>query len=241
MTRPKATEYIDNFLMKEYNVNNVEQLKRIGYSSLLGEREAENAAERLALNVSDRRTNYPDYERGAITYQTYSGSAKSGNIMGQSIPEATAFARYADEDIRKGVAGNAKRETENAQFNGKMDGRRSLLGADRVRTAGNEPAFSLPLEGRVSGDALLDAQDFDEVVNVRLNNKGEYVYSIQLNQNKTTPALPPAPAYNDKSQMATLKIGENTDANNSIPTNTEIVNKKTAVHRRRNPKGRALR
>ena len=224
----KATEYIDNFLMKEYNVNNVEQLKRIGYSSLLGEREAENAAERLALNVSDRRTNYPDYERGAITYQTYSGSAKSGNIMGQSIPEATAFARYADEDIRKGVAGNAKRETENAQFNGKMDGRRSLLGADRVRTAGNEPAFSLPLEGRVSGDALLDAQDFDEVVNVRLNNKGEYVYSIQLNQNKTTPALPPAPAYNDKSQMATLKIGENTDANNSIPTNTEIVNKKTS-------------
>lgn len=224
----KATEYIDNFLMKEYNVNNVEQLKRIGYSSLLGEREAENAAERLALNVSDRRTNYPDYERGAITYQTYSGSAKSGNIMGQSIPEATAFARYADEDIRKGVAGNAKRETENAQFNGKMDGRRSLLGADRVRTAGNEPAFSLPLEGRVSGDTLLDAQDFDEVVNVRLNNKGEYVYSIQLNQNKTTPALPPAPAYNDKSQMATLKIGENTDANNSIPTNTEIVNKKTS-------------
>ena len=68
----KATEYIDNFLMKEYNVNNIEQLKRIGYSSLLGEREAENAAERLALNVSDRRTNYPDYERGAITHQTYS-------------------------------------------------------------------------------------------------------------------------------------------------------------------------
>ena len=94
----------------------------------------------MALNVSDRRTNYPDYERGAITYQTYSGSAKSGNPMGQSIPEATAFARYADEDIRKGVVGNAKRETENAQFNGKMDGRRSLLGTDHI--AGNEPAFS---------------------------------------------------------------------------------------------------
>lgn len=159
----KATEYIDNFLMKEYNVNNIEQLKRIGYSSLLGEREAENAAERLALNVSDRRTNYPDYERGAITHQTYSSSAKSGNIMGQGIP-GTASARLADEDIRKGVAGNAKRETENAQFNGKMDGRRSLLGADRVRTAGNEPAFSLPLEARVSGDALLDAQDTVDLV-----------------------------------------------------------------------------
>ena len=60
--------------------------------------------------------------------------------MGQSILEATAFARYADEDIRKGVVGNAKRETENAQFNGRMDGRRSLLGTDHI--AGNEPAFS---------------------------------------------------------------------------------------------------
>lgn len=74
----------------------------------------------------------------------------------------------------------------------------------------------------------IDGQVFDEVVNVRLNNKGEYVYSIQLNKNKKIPAVLGAPAYNDNSQMATLKIEESADITNSIPTNGKNVNEKTS-------------
>ena len=143
--------------MKEYNVNDSEQLKRIGYLSLLGEREAESAAERMGLNVLDRRRNYPDYERGAVTNQTNNSGAKSVGLMGQSIPEAVS-GRAAAEDIRKGLAGDGKSKSQNVQFADRLDVQRGLLGTDRITEAGDKPAFSMSLESRVSGDALLDAQ-----------------------------------------------------------------------------------
>lgn len=92
----------------------------------------------MALNVSDRR-NYPDYERGSITYQTYSGSAKSGGLMGQSIPGTTS-ARLADENIRKGMASNAENLAQSERRIEHLDGVQRAVRADRI--AGNEPAVS---------------------------------------------------------------------------------------------------
>lgn len=93
----------------------------------------------MALNVSDRRTNYPDYERGAITYQAYSGGAKSGDLMGQSIP-GTASARLADENLRKGMASNAENLAQSERRIEHLDGVQRAVRADHI--AGNEPAFS---------------------------------------------------------------------------------------------------
>ena len=93
----------------------------------------------MALNVSDRRRNYPDYERGAITHQTYSGGTKSGDLMGQSIP-GTASSRLAAEDIRKGMAGNAENLAQSERRIEHLDGVQRAVRADRI--AGNEPAFS---------------------------------------------------------------------------------------------------
>ena len=85
----------------------------------------------MALNVSDRRRNYPDYERGAIAHQTYSGSAKSGNFIGQSIP-GTASARLADEDIRKGMAGNAENLAQSERRIEHLDGVQRAVRTDHM-------------------------------------------------------------------------------------------------------------
>lgn len=149
----------------------------------------------------------------------------------------TYYARFDSADIRKNIYGDKKSDArgKRAKLNTGADGDTfDLIEGSRYQSSSAERGKTgYAHKGVENWDyyvktVQIDGKVFDEVVNVRLNQKGEYVYSIQLNQNKTTPALPPAPAYNDKSQMAALKIGENTDANNSIPTNTEIVNKKTS-------------
>lgn len=149
----------------------------------------------------------------------------------------TYYARFDDADIRKNIYGDKKSDAKGktAKLNAGAEGDIfDLIEGARYQSSSAERGKNgVAHKGVENWDyyvktVQIDGQVFDEVVNVRLNNKGEYVYSIQLNQNKKTPALPPAPAYNDKSQMATLKIGETTDATNSIPTNGKNVNEKTS-------------
>lgn len=149
----------------------------------------------------------------------------------------TYYARFDDADIRKNIYGDKKSDAKGktAKLNAGAEGDIFDLieGAHYQSSSAERGKNGVAHKGVENWDyyvktVQIDGQVFDEVVNVRLNNKGEYVYSIQLNQNKKTPALPPAPAYNDKSQMATLKIGETTDATNSIPTNGKNVNEKTS-------------
>ena len=149
----------------------------------------------------------------------------------------TYYARFDDADIRKNIYGDKKSDAKGktAKVNAGAEGDIfDLIEGARYQSSSAERGKNgVAHKGVENWDyyvktVQIDGQVFDEVVNVRLNNKGEYVYSIQLNQNKKTPALPPAPAYNDKSQMATLKIGETTDATNSIPTNGKNVNEKTS-------------
>lgn len=149
----------------------------------------------------------------------------------------TYYARFDDADIRKNIYGDKKSDAKGktAKVNAGAEGDIfDLIEGARYQSSSAERGKNgVAHKGVGNWDyyvktVQIDGQVFDEVVNVRLNNKGEYVYSIQLNQNKKTPALPPAPAYNDKSQMATLKIGETTDATNSIPTNGKNVNEKTS-------------
>lgn len=149
----------------------------------------------------------------------------------------TYYARFDDADIRKNIYGDKKSDAKGktAKLNAGAEGDIFDLieGAHYQSSSAERGKNGVAHKGIENWDYYvktiqIDGQVFDEVVNVRLNNKGEYVYSIQLNQNKKTPALPPAPAYNDKSQMATLKIGETTDATNSIPTNGKNVNEKTS-------------
>lgn len=149
----------------------------------------------------------------------------------------TYYARFDDADIRKNIYGDKKSDAKGktAKLNAGAEGDIfDLIEGARYQSSSAERGKNgVAHKGVGNWDyyvktVQIDGQVFDEVVNVRLNNKGEYVYSIQLNQNKKTPALPPAPAYNDKSQMATLKIGETTDATNSIPTNGKNVNEKTS-------------
>lgn len=149
----------------------------------------------------------------------------------------TYYARFDDADIRKNIYGDKKSDAKGktAKLNAGAEGDIfDLIEGARYQSSSAERGKNgVAHKGVENWDyyvktVQIDGKVFDEVVNVRLNNKGEYVYSIQLNQNKKTPALPPAPAYNDKSQMATLKIGETTDATNSIPTNGKNVNEKTS-------------
>ena len=149
----------------------------------------------------------------------------------------TYYARFDDADIRKNIYGDKKSDAKGktAKVNAGAEGDIfDLIEGARYQSSSAERGKNgVAHKGVENWDyyvktVQIDGKVFDEVVNVRLNNKGEYVYSIQLNQNKKTPALPPASAYNDKSQMATLKIGETTDATNSIPTNGKNVNEKTS-------------
>ncbi|MGN1413511.1 MAG: LPD23 domain-containing protein [Anaerovoracaceae bacterium] len=161
----EATEYIDNFLMKEYNVDNIEELKYKAYESLLGEREAENAAERLSRDALGRRNTYPDFEKGAITHKDYSNSVQSRETMGAGVFE-TASRRRSLEDIRSRAKSNAENSSQSRRNIASMGGAQRNIRADNV--AGDESAFSIgrevPLEERVSGDQLLDAQDTIDMV-----------------------------------------------------------------------------
>ena len=150
----------------------------------------------------------------------------------------TYYARFDDADIRKNIYGDKKSDAKGktAKVNAGAEGDIFDLieGAHYQSSSAERGKNGVAHKGVGNWDyyvktVQIDGQVFDEVVNVRLNNKGEYVYSIQLNQNKKTPALPPAPAYNDKSQMATLKIGETTDATNSISANGKNVNRNTSL------------
>lgn len=149
----------------------------------------------------------------------------------------TYYARFDDADIRKNIYGDKKSDAKGktAKLNAGAEGDIFDLieGAHYQSSSAERGKNGVAHKGVGNWDyyvktVQIDGQVFDEVVNVRLNNKGEYVYSIQLNKNKKIPAVLGAPAYNDNSQMATLKIEESANITNSILTNGKNVNEKTS-------------
>lgn len=159
----RVERYIDDFLKKGYNTDDINEVARQGYYLLAGEKEARAASERLYYDVSDRRRNFPDYDGSAITYKTYSDSGQIGEALGE-VDFENVFKRNSTQNVGQRTEADTKYTTKNGQRIDRLDEQRVLLGSDRVKAAGYKPAFSMPLEQRVTGDALLDAQDTIEVV-----------------------------------------------------------------------------
>lgn len=151
-------------------------MARQGYHLLAGEKEARAASERLYYGVSDRRRNFPDYDGSALAYKTYSDSGQSGEALGE-VDFENVFRRDSFQNVGQRTEADTKYTKKNGQRIGRLDEQRVLLGTDRVKAAGDEPAFSMPLEPKASGNALFKAQDIIEVVKGGSSNADENDYA----------------------------------------------------------------
>lgn len=185
----KAEEYIDRFLMMQYNLSNIDELKYKAYSSLHGEREAESAAERLEYDSIDRRRMYPDYERGAITHEINPGSAGSRTQVGSNLSEAAA-APYRNQNIYVGAKNNTAVAVEGLQPYNKVETEAERL--VRNLEAGDEPAFSI-------GDTLGGTEYTD-----RLSRASRSLYGEKKNRYLET--IPDRTATTQKNASADVPV-----------------------------------
>lgn len=146
------------------------------YRLFAGEKEARAASERPYYDVSDRRRNFPDYDGSALTHKTYSDSGQSGKALGANLLEQTSREGLF-ENMGERILAYMESSNENGRNSLRMDEQRVLLGTDRVKAAGDEPAFSMPLEPKASGNALFKAQDIIEVVKGGSSNADENDYA----------------------------------------------------------------
>lgn len=143
------------------------------------------------------------------------------------------YARFEEGDVRKNIYGDKRSDTKGlkAKIRAGADGDIFDLveNAKYDRTSIEKGKTNKSHTDVKSWDyyvktVQIDNKVYDEVINVRLKQDGEYVYNVSLRENKkTAPAAYQAPAYNGKTRMATLETGRNRTVNDSIPESLPSV------------------
>ena len=131
------------------------------------------------------------------------------------------YATFTDDDIGKAIYGNKKSDQagRDAFVNTGADGSVfDLVENAKHDSYGEEKGKKTKAHKNVAmwdyyvKTVQIDGMVFDMVINVRQKPDGEFVYSVQLNENKNkTPAPILARAYNHQGEMAGRESGSHTD------------------------------
>ena len=144
------------------------------------------------------------------------------------------YAKFDEADLRKNVYGDKKSSLRGwkAKINTGADGNIfELVENAKYSRSGVEQGKSTAAHQGLTGweyfvkTVQIDGRVYDLLANVRKKPDGEYVYSIQLNENKNKAPAPPRQYQNGTAKAENRPVRVPTDAfDTSIPAGNEIVN-----------------
>lgn len=147
----------------------------------------------------------------------------------------TYYAKFDEADLRKNVYGDKKSSQKGwkAKINTGADGSIFELVENATYNGGKpEQGKKAQAHQNLTGweyfvkTVQIDGQVYDLLANVRKKPDGEFVYSIQLNENKNKASAPPLQYQNGTAKANNRPVGVSTNASNgSLPQNGGNVNK----------------
>lgn len=146
----------------------------------------------------------------------------------------TYYAKFDEADLRKNVYGDKKSSQKGwkAKINTGADGSIFELVENATYSGGKtEQGKKSQAHRNLTGweyfvkTVQIDGQVYDLLANVRKKPDGEFVYSIQLNENKNKASAPPLQYRNGTAKANDRHVGVSTNASNgSVPQNGGNVN-----------------
>nr|DAH26568.1 MAG TPA: Large polyvalent protein associated domain 23 [Caudoviricetes sp.] len=146
----------------------------------------------------------------------------------------TYYAKFDEADLRKNVYGDKKSSQKGwkAKINTGANGSIFELVENATYSGGKtEQGKKSQAHRNLTGweyfvkTVQIDGQVYDLLANVRKKPDGEFVYSIQLNENKNKASAPPLQYQNGTAKANDRPVGVSTNASNgSVPQNGGNVN-----------------
>ena len=146
----------------------------------------------------------------------------------------TYYAKFDEADLRKNVYGDKRSSQKGwkAKINTGADGSIFELVENATYNGGKpEQGKKAQAHQNLTGweyfvkTVQIDGQVYDLLANVRKKPDGEFVYSIQLNENKNKASAPPLQYQNGTAKANDRPVGVSTNASNgSVPQNGGNVN-----------------
>ena len=146
----------------------------------------------------------------------------------------TYYAKFDEADLRKNVYGDKRSSQKGwkAKINTGADGSIFELVENATYNGGKpEQGKKAQAHQNLTGweyfvkTVQIDGQVYDLLANVRKKPDGEFVYSIQLNENKNKASAPPLQYQNGTAKANNRPVGVSTNASNgSVPQNGGNVN-----------------
>lgn len=151
----------------------------------------------------------------------------------------TYYAKFDEADLRKNVYGDKKSSQKGwkAKINTGADGSIFELVENATYNGGKaEQGKKTQAHQNLTGweyfvkTVQIDGQVYDLLANVRKKPDGEFVYSIQLNENKNKASAPPLQYRNGTAKANNRPVGVSTNASeSSVPQNGENVKKRYSL------------
>lgn len=151
----------------------------------------------------------------------------------------TYYAKFDEADLRKNVYGDKKSSQKGwkAKINTGADGSIFELVENATYNGGKaEQGKKTQAHQNLTGweyfvkTVQIDGQVYDLLANVRKKSDGEFVYSIQLNENKNKASAPPLQYRNGTAKANNRPVGVSTNASeSSVPQNGENVKKRYSL------------
>ena len=151
----------------------------------------------------------------------------------------TYYAKFDEADLRKNVYGDKKSSQKGwkAKINTGSDGSIFELVENATYNGGKaEQGKKTQAHQNLTGweyfvkTVQIDGQVYDLLANVRKKPDGEFVYSIQLNENKNKASAPPLQYRNGTAKANNRPVGVSTNASeSSVPQNGENVKKRYSL------------
>lgn len=151
----------------------------------------------------------------------------------------TYYAKFDEADLRKNVYGDKKSSQKGwkAKINTGADGSIFELVENATYNGGKaEQGKNTQAHQNLTGweyfvkTVQIDGQVYDLLANVRKKPDGEFVYSIQLNENKNKASAPPLQYRNGTAKANNRPVGVSTNASeSSVPQNGENVKKRYSL------------
>lgn len=163
----------------------------------------------------------------------------AGRTAKFSDGNSTYYAKFDETDLRKNVYGDKKSSQKGwkAKINTGADGSIFELVENATYNGGKaEQGKKTQAHQNLTGweyfvkTVQIDGQVYDLLANVRKKPDGEFVYSIQLNENKNKASAPPLQYRNGTAKANNRPVGVSTNASeSSVPQNGENVKKRYSL------------
>nr|DAT25087.1 MAG TPA: hypothetical protein [Caudoviricetes sp.] len=163
----------------------------------------------------------------------------AGRTAKFSDGNSTYYAKFDETALRKNVYGDKKSSQKGwkAKINTGADGSIFELVENATYNGGKaEQGKKTQAHQNLTGweyfvkTVQIDGQVYDLLANVRKKPDGEFVYSIQLNENKNKASAPPLQYRNGTAKANNRPVGVSTNASeSSVPQNGENVKKRYSL------------